>query len=760
MSDRVTVFDGALPQTTDILSTNKFAMVATAYGMQAILGTNIAIDGLACLPTSPTASLNVTVGVGSLYAQDEIDATAYGDLGVDTNIIYKQAINGTVQTLAITPPTTSGFSQVYLVQAALDDNDSGAQVLSYFNASNPSVPFSGPNNAGTSNFTVRRCTCEISLVAGTPAATGTQAQPAPTAGFTGLYAITVVNGQTQITSGNIVTLTSAPFIPVKLPAVPAGVQSGVWMFGTDTSVGGNATTSASTATSSAVLNFAGGVPSFMADGLKVFDQTTPGAITGGQTVQSFTSTTVTLTGVVNATVNSGDTLVFSNDLFAATLNPIPTSLTPGMAVRIKLNSGNVGASTFNANGLGAVAIHRSGGAALSSGDLVAGMIAEIVYDGSFWQIQNFIGVTSGATSNTFNNVNLPFAQDTSTSSNTITISPTPAMPSSISAGQVVIVKLANPITGATTIGISGVSGSPFPVVSQNAQPLSFGAGNIGEMLWMLFDGSNFQIVNPPSQLLNNLTIFVNSSTGSDSLDGSQATVSGTKGPLQHIQTAVNKAFNYPPSQFSVTIQCADGTYSESVTVGPIPGPSIIINGDSGSPINVVVNGANSSNTFQVSGPNNVTIQNLKITTGTGTGPPSGFFASKGATLTTSNTVSGFCDFAVHEAFGPSTIHIGSHTYSGSSTFAMGSFFGGFILPTQGATYTISTGITVTAFATASGNGSMEVPVPGSPSFINPGFVTGSKFQAVINGVIDTQGLGVNYFPGNSAGTVTTGGVYA
>jgi outer membrane lipoprotein SlyB len=74
--------------------------------------------------------------------------------------------------------------------------------------------------------------------------------------------------------------------------------------------GGDAVTTSSTATSSAVLSF-GSVPDCMAVGLNVSDSSTPGAITGGQTVSGFTATTVTLTANVNATVNSGDTIVFA-----------------------------------------------------------------------------------------------------------------------------------------------------------------------------------------------------------------------------------------------------------------------------------------------------------------------------------------------------------------------------------------------------------------------------------------------------------------
>lgn len=73
---------------------------------------------------------------------------------------------------------------------------------------------------------------------------------------------------------------------------------------------GSMVTSSSTSTSSAILTF-GNVPPWMAPGLNVSDSSNPNAITGGQTVSAFTATTVTLTANVNATVNPGDTIVFT-----------------------------------------------------------------------------------------------------------------------------------------------------------------------------------------------------------------------------------------------------------------------------------------------------------------------------------------------------------------------------------------------------------------------------------------------------------------
>ena len=82
----------------------------------------------------------MTVGVGSIYQIDETDASAYGSLGTDTNNIMKQGVLAAPQVLSISPPATSGFSQVYLIQAILNDVDGGALVENYYNSANPAQP--------------------------------------------------------------------------------------------------------------------------------------------------------------------------------------------------------------------------------------------------------------------------------------------------------------------------------------------------------------------------------------------------------------------------------------------------------------------------------------------------------------------------------------------------------------------------------------------------------------------------------------------
>jgi hypothetical protein len=149
------------------------------------------------------------------------------------------AVLAQAQALTLTPPGTTGFSQNYLVEVALEDIDAGAQVLSYYNSANPAQPFSGPANSGISQFTQRTCRAVIALKAGVPATTGTQTTPTADAGFIGLYSITVANGATQITTGNISQVASAPFFPT-LPAIPGDIQQQQWVCaGTDTGTANN-----------------------------------------------------------------------------------------------------------------------------------------------------------------------------------------------------------------------------------------------------------------------------------------------------------------------------------------------------------------------------------------------------------------------------------------------------------------------------------------------------------------------------------------
>ncbi|QOT74848.1 gp53-like domain-containing protein [Cupriavidus basilensis] len=214
--DRQTVYPGQIPLETDLLNTNKFAMIALAKLAAVMLGTAAVVNGLGCVPTGP-ASLQVIVNPGEIYALANIDATAYSSLPADTShSILKQGISLDPVTLSCPAPATAGQSVNYLIQAAYLDSDTGLITLPYYNASNPTQAWSGPGGSGAQQATARKGIVSISAKAGVAAATGTQTTPAPDAGYTGLWVVTVANGQTTITSANIAQAANAPILPADL----------------------------------------------------------------------------------------------------------------------------------------------------------------------------------------------------------------------------------------------------------------------------------------------------------------------------------------------------------------------------------------------------------------------------------------------------------------------------------------------------------------------------------------------------------------
>ena len=220
--DRQIVYPGSIPLDTDILSTQRNAMIAIGYLAQATLGSTTLVDGLACLPTTP-ASLTVSVGPGSITTLSVVDAMPFGSLGQDlTDPLLKMGINTTAATFTLTAPTTSGQSINYLIQASLAEADGDPVVLPYYNAANPSQPFYGPGNNGAGQNTQRTQRVQFQLKPSAPANAGSQVTPAVDGGWTGLYVITINYGQSQIGPQNIVTLPGAPFINFKLNSLTPG----------------------------------------------------------------------------------------------------------------------------------------------------------------------------------------------------------------------------------------------------------------------------------------------------------------------------------------------------------------------------------------------------------------------------------------------------------------------------------------------------------------------------------------------------------
>ena len=228
--DRNLVYPGGIPLDSDLLATNRNAMVAIGALAQAVLGTGTFVDGLPCTPTSP-ASMSVTVGPGSISQLSVVDTLPYGSLPADpTDALVKMGINLSPTSFTLVAPTTSGQSVNYLVQAALQESDVVPVVLPYYNAASPAQPYSGPGNTGVAQNTQRTQRVQLQLKSGAPSTTGSQATPPVDNGWVGLYVIAVSYGQNAVVAGNISILPAAPFIALKMPALRPGFGSGIQTF--------------------------------------------------------------------------------------------------------------------------------------------------------------------------------------------------------------------------------------------------------------------------------------------------------------------------------------------------------------------------------------------------------------------------------------------------------------------------------------------------------------------------------------------------
>lgn len=76
------------------------------------------------------------------------------------------------------------------------------------------------------------------------------------------------------------------------------------------------------------------------------------------------------------------------DAYVVTLTYVPASYTTAMGVMFVPQADNTGASTINVNGLGVKAIVRFDGSALAAGDIPAGGVVEVRYDGTRFRLMN------------------------------------------------------------------------------------------------------------------------------------------------------------------------------------------------------------------------------------------------------------------------------------------------------------------------------------------------------------------------------------
>lgn len=241
--------------------------------------------------------------------------------------------------------------------------------------------------------------------------------------------------------------------------------------------------------------------------------------------------------------------------------------------------------------------------------------------------------------------------------------------------------------------------------------------------------------------------------GSDSNDG-LANTSG--GAFLTIQKAIDVICSTLDVQAGVTatVQVADGAYTGANVMKQFIGAgSMVIQGNSGTPANVVISVTSNHCFYNPVGGTVVTVKDMKLTTTTS---GTGLFAANGGEINFTNIDFGVC--ATYHRYANATGRVtatGNYSISGGAVAHEGAATGGL-------QYTASRTITISgtpAFSTA------FALVQTSASIINfsstfSGSATGKRYDAYLNGAINTLSGGASYFPGDSAGTTATGGQYA
>lgn len=239
----------------------------------------------------------------------------------------------------------------------------------------------------------------------------------------------------------------------------------------------------------------------------------------------------------------------------------------------------------------------------------------------------------------------------------------------------------------------------------------------------------------------------------DGSDSNTGLVNSSGGAFLTVQKAVNTVAELDINGNTVTIQIADGTYTGSVvlknTVGFQTSGNLVIQGNSGTPANVLIS-VTSANAFEATGLSSVwRIKDLKITT----------------------TTAGNCIYAI----GGSVIEFGNIDFGASATAHIRADTGGLIRAISN--YSITGAATYHYLAQSNGVInvlSLTITLTGTPAITYTvlseahvdvryntysGSSTGTRYLVRKNGVVNTDGASSTYLPGSIAGSTATGGQY-
>lgn len=270
----------------------------------------------------------------------------------------------------------------------------------------------------------------------------------------------------------------------------------------------------------------------------------------------------------------------------------------------------------------------------------------------------------------------------------------------------------------------------------------------------------YEIPESGKEVLTSNRVYYVRTDGADSHDGLTNTSSGA---FLTIQQAVNTITNIDINGYTVTIQLGDGTYDESVILKNIVGFSspgdLIIQGNATNPTNVVISSSTNSCFIKTGSGSVWRIQNLKVTSIKIGGY--GLYALNGGYIEFSNINFGSFNSSsgchiVSRGAGSNIIAVGNYSISGGGYIHIWADYGG-LVNVSARTVTISNSPTFVYYAVFSGLGCI---VSYSQTFINGNTITGTRHYGYLNGITQTNGNELTFYPGTINGNRQTGSQWA
>jgi hypothetical protein len=371
---------------------------------------------------------------------------------------------------------------------------------------------------------------------------------------------------------------------------------------------------------------------------------------------------------------------------------------------------------------------------------------------------------------------LNYKQDTGTA-NAYAANLSPA-PTGYLAGLFAVLRIANTNTGPSVLNLNSMGNKN--IVRSDGSPAIAGDIQQNVLMCFMYDGTNFQMVwnykvagGGQIFLLANTDYYVNDSIGNDTYNGLQATfTSGINGPWKTLQRASDHINQYNLNGFNITVHVADGTYAGVFLPRPAGNGSIIWIGNTTSPGNCIVSGnSRSMSAFYGFDISDQHARGFTVTSSVvnPNDPCSGFYISGGdAHMHLDRIRYGACIgphiIAARRAF--------VSNYFSSSFEIFGSSLGGgptgpaHVAAFQGGQFStdpvarcsllIANPVNLVNFVYCAELGLCHLPFS---TITNPGNVTAKKYDIYTNSIVNVYGGGVNYLPGNVAGTISTGGQY-